>query len=246
MASLIHDDVIDRAETRRGRPAANATWGNHKAVLSGDYLWAVATSVLANDCDTEVIKILSDTSVRMIEGVVSELQSPDRDDLMSRYLEIIRLKTAELMAACCEVGAIVAGGGLQARAALSGYGRTLGMAYQITDDLLDLTGDPERLGKPVGGDLREGKMTSPTIFALQSATGPDRDRLLSIIRGDQADDDDLQFALDLVLDCGADERCMALASDYIDQAQDALSALAPSTARDQLEGFSRFMLARDH
>ena len=246
MASLIHDDVVDRADTRRGRPAANATWGNHKAVLSGDYLWAVATSVLANDGDTEVIRVLSDTSIKMIEGVVSELVSDDGDDLMDRCLEITRLKTAELMGACCEVGGIVAGEGWAVREPLSDYGRSLGMAYQITDDLLDLTGDPDTLGKPVGGDLREGKITLPIVFTLQSVNGRDRERLTSILDDGQIEDTDLQFALDLVCDCGAADRCRSLASDYIERAERALSSLPPSLARDQLQELDRFILSRDH
>jgi len=246
MASLVHDDVIDHADTRRGLPTANRAWGNHTAVLSGDYMWAAATSMLAQDGDVEIMKLLSETALAMIEGVVAELKEFDgTDNMRARYLEIVRLKTAELMSASCQAGAMLTQADPDMRASLGDYGLALGMAFQVTDDLLDILGDPARTGKPAGGDLREGKLTMPTILALKAATPGDAARLVDILQADELTADDLQFAKSLVVTTGAADATRRSASEYASRAREALQALPPSEALSRLDGLAEFILTRE-
>lgn len=175
-AMLIHDDVIDKAEIRRGRAAIHTLWGNEAAVMCGDFLFAAAFNILAKDGDIEVIRTMAQTSSQICEGEVLELQLTFNPNVTeSQCIEIARLKTAELMAAACKIGVMSVGAdGQQFVNALESFGRNLGIAFQIVDDVLDWEGSVEEIGKPVGSDLLEGKVTLPVRYILDSLAENER------------------------------------------------------------------------
>lgn len=245
MATLMHDDVIDGSDSRRGRTTPNAIWGNQVSVLTGDYMLAKAFSLLAPDGDTGITQALSCATVAMAEGEISQIESRgDWSAPAERYLSIIRDKTASFMSACCRIGAILAGGYQPAVEGLAQYGLNLGMAFQITDDLLDLVGDPVQTGKPVGADIREGKLTMPLILVLETAGTADRAALEQIIRGGAASED-IEFVQKLAVQTGAVGGTRETAAQYIEQAVEHLEALPASEARNCLEELARHVLQRE-
>lgn len=174
-ATLIHDDVIDKAEIRRGRAAVHTLWGNEAAIMCGDFLYATAFGILAGDGDIEVIRTMAHASSQVCEGEVLELQLAFNPHITEfQCIEIARMKTAELMAAACKIGVMSIGANGQVINALESFGRNLGIAFQIVDDVLDLEGSVEEMGKPVGSDLLEGKVTLPIRFALDSLSENER------------------------------------------------------------------------
>ncbi|MEW6673263.1 MAG: polyprenyl synthetase family protein [Thermodesulfobacteriota bacterium] len=174
-ATLLHDDLVDGAEFRRGRPVAHAKWGNAVAVLTGDYLLARALSIASETGSLKSIKIIAEITESMSQGEIQQLiNKGDLNLTEADYIEVIYRKTAVLMEGACRVGAILAGAPDREEQALSDYGRQLGLAFQMIDDLLDYTADTDELGKKVGADLREGKLTLPLIYAYSKAGGDDR------------------------------------------------------------------------
>jgi heptaprenyl diphosphate synthase len=170
MATLVHDDVIDNASTRRGFPTANSRWGNHSSVLTGDYLWARAFSSIATVAKHNMLKILTDVIAGMCEGEIVQMQeafNPNRDE--ADYRLRVAQKTADFIAASCELGAL--SGGLNDRdvAQVREYGYAIGMAFQITDDILDVVGDEKKLGKPIGSDVKNKKATYPSLVGLENS-----------------------------------------------------------------------------
>lgn len=246
MATLMHDDVIDGAESRRGRVTANYRWGNQISVLTGDYMLARAFTLLAGNGDLRVMQSVSVATTSMTEGEIRQIESrcnPEAD--RDTYLAIIRDKTAAFMSACCRIGAIIAGAPSSAEDALADYGMNLGMAFQITDDLLDLVGDPVLTGKPIGGDVREGKVTLPAILARNLATPDERAVLDAIIlKSDEVTASDVTFVRDLAERTGAIERTREAAVDFIHQAVAALRALPESGPRTALQDLAHSILDR--
>ena len=178
--TLVHDDIIDDAETRRGRMAAHSRWGNDVTVLLGDYLYIRSMAMALTQDTLEVVRLLCDVTLRMIEGELYQLtKTGDVDITEEEHLEIIRRKTAFLFSGCAEIGGLLGKSTPEQCAALRDYGFNLGIAFQIVDDVLDFTADERVLGKPIGGDLREGKVTLPVILLLQR-TGPE---VASLIQG---------------------------------------------------------------
>lgn len=168
-ATLIHDDVIDKADLRRGRATVHSLWGNEAAVMCGDFLYATAFNMLAKDGDVEVIRTMALASSQVCEGEVLELQLAFNPEITEEQcVEIARLKTAELMAAACKVGAMASGANGELISAMESFGRNLGIAFQIVDDVLDMEGSVEEIGKPVGSDLLEGKVTLPVRLTLDA------------------------------------------------------------------------------
>ena len=191
MASLIHDDVVDGSEERRGRPTANAQFGNQISVLVGDYLLAKSIYLAAREGNIDVICVFSKVTVGLSEGEVLQITAKgDVDTSEETYLTIIQKKTAGFIAGCCEVGAMLAGAAPEQVDALTRYGLNCGLAFQIADDLLDYTGDPHKTGKPQCGDLREGKMTLPLILTLRDVSEAERAHLLHILQEPEALSDD--------------------------------------------------------
>lgn len=245
MATLMHDDVIDGAESRRGRRTARSFWGNQVSVLTGDYMLSKATSLFGRDGDIRLIQMLSGATTAMTEGEIRQIEfQGNTGALCEQYLSIISDKTAEFMSVCCRLGVAIAGGSLGIEESLAEYGLNLGLAFQITDDLLDLIGDPEVTGKPVGGDIREGKITLPIILALEKTSHADRARVEQIVHGDGASSEDIAFVRRLVNEADAVEGTRSIAADYIKLAIENLGALPESDYRTSLEDLARHILRR--
>jgi octaprenyl-diphosphate synthase len=182
-ATLVHDDVIDDARTRRGRPSANAQWGNHTSVLAGDWLYMEAFQVALRERNFHVLDLLIGLTQMMVEGELLQLERIGRIHVTEAdCMELVDRKTACLFSVCAKLGALVAGADSQTEERLGDYAWNLGMAFQLVDDLLDFTSREKVLGKPVGNDLREGKVTLPLVYALEQASGEERRRVETILR----------------------------------------------------------------
>jgi octaprenyl-diphosphate synthase len=246
MATLVHDDVVDNTELRRGQPTANAVFGNGVAVLSGDYLLARAMRLLALDGDLRIIRAVSEITIQMSEGEVLEILSTGKADLsMETYLEILRKKTAVFVEGCCRVGAMVAQAPPRLEAALADYGYRLGMAFQIADDLLDYTGDPALTGKPRGSDLRDGRATLPFLLAWPQADAKDRKTLLAAFGNPALDDEAVLSVCDILRGYDAFERARCAAREQVETAERALALLPPSTAKDCFTALTAYVVQRD-
>lgn len=248
MASLIHDDVVDNAEERRGRPTASAAFGNQISVLVGDYLLAKSIYLAAREGNMDVIRVFSQVTVGLTEGEVLQITAcGDADTSEETYRQIIRKKTAGFIAGCCEIGAMLAEPSPAVLPALTSYGMDLGLAFQIADDLLDYTGDPKVTGKPQCGDLREGKMTLPLILTLAEMAPAERHDLLHILQEPEhlteAEVAQVQAAIRLH---DGHTRTAAVARRYVASAQDALHILPSSPYRDALISLAEYAVTRTH
>lgn len=245
MATLMHDDVVDGAASRRGRVTANHHWGNQVAVLTGDYMVARAFSTLSRDGDVRVMRALSQATVAMSEGEIRQIElRGDIRGLTREYYSIIGGKTAAFMSACCRVGAICADALPQDEEALADYGMNLGLAFQMTDDLLDLIGDPDITGKPVGGDIREGKVTLPVILAMQKAAPDDCTLIEGILSSAGTTPADVDLVRSLVEETGAVEATREAAANYIRRALESTRTLDRSAYRESLELLAEGILSR--
>jgi octaprenyl-diphosphate synthase len=244
-ASLIHDDVIDEAELRRGVPTVNASWGNKKSVLLGDYLYTLVVDMIAADGDLSVIRSVASTAASMARGEMN--QTLCRSELNveeQEYLNIITRKTASLISCCCRVGALLGSSRNGEVEALAEYGRNLGIAFQITDDLLDLTGNVQELGKTLGNDIREGRLTLPFIRAMDQAGEQDREWLSSAFRSGTVDEGVLERARSLVDRCQGIEYCRARAEEYSRACKKNLEALEASESRRSLAMLADYVVNR--
>ena len=244
-ASLLHDDVIDEAETRRKRITANRRWDNPTAILVGDHLFAKALKLAAEAEKPALITVLSDCIARLAEGQVLELtHQHDLETSYRTYLEIIIAKTAVLLAASTRVGAILAGVEPRQEEALRGFGLDLGVAFQMIDDLLDWAGEEAVVGKPVGQDIREGKATLPWIRALAGAAGRDREELLARAGRPGLDDRDWAWLKARVEELGGIDSSQAEAMGYRDRAKERLLIFEPSPARELLLELADYVCRR--
>ena len=180
-ATLVHDDIIDEAETRRGRPSANTQWGNSKCVLAGDWLYMQAFKVSLQERNFQVLDTLIDLTQAMVEGELLQIERLGKTITIDEHFELIHRKTAVLFSVCMKLGGILAGASEADQQKLADYGRNLGMAFQIVDDVLDLTASEEVLGKPVASDLREGKATMAVLHALEHCTPVERATIVSVL-----------------------------------------------------------------
>lgn len=234
-ATLLHDDVVDESALRRGAASANALFGNKASVLVGDFLFARSFQLMTADGSLQVMAILSEASATIAEGEV--LQMSTQNDLstpVDRYLEVIHGKTAALFAAACQVGAIVAGKGETEEKVLETFGTNLGMAFQLVDDALDYAADQQVLGKTVGDDLREGKITLPVLTAYGAATPEEREFWERVIEKNEQTADDLPHALELIARTGAIGATLERASEYAAKAVEALSFFPESELKSLL------------
>jgi octaprenyl-diphosphate synthase len=245
-ASLLHDDVLDNAETRRRKPAARHIWGNAAAVLGGDYLFARASAV-ALECDERGFgKALSEATARMVEGQLLEMKhTHDWHLRKEEYMEIIVSKTAELMAAACACGGILAGAGTPAIKSLRDFGLNMGIAFQLMDDVLDYSSCEEEFGKPVGKDLREGKITLPLIYALSGMGQEEIDRIAEPFRNQKAEGDAYEGLIRLVRNRGVLDVIRSEARTYADAAEGFLMAFPDSTFRERLRSMNAYLLERN-
>jgi octaprenyl-diphosphate synthase len=235
-ATLVHDDIIDEARLRRGRTSANARWGNNLTVLFGDYLYTKSMGIALDEGDLTILKVLSDTTLSMIEGEIIAIEKTgDISITCEEALEIIRRKTADLFSAACRLPAHFAPrGDLFAGERLAEYGRCLGVAFQLIDDLLDYTSSEQTVGKPVLNDLREGKLTMPLLLALPEATAAERDKIAAVLREREFKSVEPAEILVLVERANAIAKTRALARDYAGAARVALTSFPDSEAKEGL------------
>lgn len=247
-ATLLHDDVVDDSDLRRGKKAAKHVWGNNASILVGDFLFARAFTLMVETGNLEILKILSNASSVIAEGEVHQLAAASRTDLPTEeYLAIVEAKTAALFEAAAEAGALSSGpAGDDHAAALASYGKNLGLAFQIVDDALDYGGTTSVIGKAVGDDFREGKSTLPVIIARRRGSSEDQafwDRTLNI---DTQEEGDLAHAIYLIRSTGAAEATVAEAQAYADLAKAALRSLPTGVWRDALSDLADFCVSRAH
>jgi octaprenyl-diphosphate synthase len=246
-ASLLHDDIIDEATTRRGRRSVNSRWGNDITVLLGDFLYTKAMAMALSQDNLRILRLLSDVTLRLIEGEILEIErNGNMRVTVEDHVDTIRRKTADLFAACTRIGAILGGACDEREAALAAYGLNLGLCFQMVDDLLDFTAEEKTLGKPVANDLREGKVTLPMIFLLQRGGRAAEETVKAVL-------EDRGFArvsrdelVRLARDCGALDEARGMAERYADEARASLVGFEPSPYREALEALPGFILARDH
>ncbi|HTO87412.1 MAG TPA: polyprenyl synthetase family protein [Thermoanaerobaculia bacterium] len=235
-ATLVHDDIIDEASLRRGRTSANARWGNNLTVLFGDYLYTKSMGIALDEGDLTILKVLSDTTLAMIEGEIIAIEKIGSIQVTrEEALEIIRRKTADLFSAACRLPAHFApGGDLFAAERLAEYGRCLGVAFQLIDDLLDYTGNVEAVGKPVLNDLREGKLTMPLILALPRASAAEREKVAAVLRERDFKSVTSAEVLAIAERYEGIAETRALARDYAAAARVALGSFPDAEAKDGL------------
>ena len=244
-ATLLHDDVVDGAEFRRGRKAAHNLWGNQATILVGDYLYARALRIAVEEGNFEVLKVVTQTTLLMSEGEVLQLLNRDNTGLTEReYEEVIFRKTAALISAACECGGIMAGASDKEREILREFGRHLGLAFQITDDLLDYLGTSEETGKDLGTDFKEGKVTLPLLYALNRASEPDRTRLLSLLRDPEPSRETFREAVKIIERYGGFEYTRKRAESEVNKALSHLFVFDQNSTRDLLENLTRYILRR--
>ena len=244
-ATLLHDDVVDGSEMRRGKTAAHLIWGSAQSVLVGDFLFSRAFELMVETGSLRALKILSRASSVIAEGEVLQLtRAHDLKLSQAVYLEIIGAKTAELFAAAAEAGAVAAAADAARAASLRSYGLSLGLAFQLVDDALDYGGQSEVLGKNTGDDFREGKVTLPLLLAVQRTAGrEDAFWERTLVARDQTEGD-FKRAREIVLGAGAWRATLDLAGDYADAAKDALSVLPAGEWRTALEQLADFAVSR--
>jgi octaprenyl-diphosphate synthase len=235
-ATLVHDDIIDEARLRRGRTSANARWGNNLTVLYGDYLYTKSMGIALDEGDLTILKVLSDATLSMIEGELIAIEKTGSLQVTrEEALDIIRRKTADLFSAACRLPAHFAPqGDLVAAERLAEYGRCLGVAFQLIDDLLDYTGSEASVGKPVLNDLREGKLTMPLLLILPRVSSSERDRVATVVRERDFKSVAPAEILSLVERHNGIAETRALARDYAGAARVALGPFPDSEAKDAL------------
>jgi octaprenyl-diphosphate synthase len=244
-ATLLHDDVVDGSGLRRGRKTANMIWGNSASVLVGDFLFSRAFELMVEDGSLKVLKILSRASAVIAEGEVNQLSAQRRVETSEdQYLAIIGAKTAELFAAASKIAAVVAEADEATEAALDAYGRNLGIAFQLVDDAIDYASDTITMGKGVGDDFRDGKVTLPVILAHARGDAAEREFWRQAMLGHKNSDSDLAEAIALLNKHGAVADTLARARHYGQRAVDALSIFRASQARSALTEAVAFAVAR--
>ena len=246
-ATLLHDDVLDNAEVRRGIPAARVLWGNQASILVGDYLYTLAVCQAVKMENFEINYLLSTTCRRMSEGETLQLfHSRDLNLTEATYLQIIEYKTATLLSASCRLGGIIGDESDEKKEALSRYGRNLGMAFQVADDTLDYVADRARLGKSPGKDIKEGKITLPLLHLLQNCAPKERKELKQLIRKESLLKKDFSRVIGLMEEHGSIAYARQKAQDYANRAKNDLSVFSDSIHRQALCTVADYVVRRDH
>jgi octaprenyl-diphosphate synthase len=246
-ATLVHDDVIDAAEVRRGRPSSNVKWGNHTCVLAGDWLYMQAFQIALRERSFQTLDLLIGLTQMMVEGELLQLERIGKIEIgEADCMEIVDRKTARLFSVCARLGAIAGGGDAMVQEKLGEYAWNLGMAFQLVDDVLDFTAREKTLGKPVGGDLREGKVTLPLVYALERATSGERKLVDTILR--QRSYAGVPFAriLSLLEKYNAIERVRERAQSFTEKARLLISDFPDSPYQRALLAVTELVTERDH
>lgn len=245
-ATLLHDDVIDHAETRRGRPSANQVWGNSASVLVGDFLYSKSFQLMSADGDISVINLLSNTTNIMAEGEVLQLQKcGDIDITEKEYLSVIEKKTAVLISAACAVGALISRAPEAKIEAMARFGMRVGMAFQLTDDTLDYMAAEEEFGKAIGMDIKEGKITLPLIHALRKCSPEERKRIKKIVRESAKDGHAIGEITALIARHRGVDYALEKARTYIEEAKTYLEPFEDSQAKRALLTISDYIINRN-
>jgi len=245
-ATLIHDDVVDQAPLRRGRPSANARWGDDASILVGDHLYSKSFALMVQDGDAQVLETLARATVSMTEAEVFQLERKRSGTTCEAdYLRIITQKTASFMSACCRIGALLGRCGAEQVEGLTRYGLDVGIAFQISDDALDFVADQARLGKAVGADLREGKRTLPLIATLERAAPHERERIQTLLESHAPDRDEVEEIRRLVVKYEGIDYALERAHGYVQRAKDALGPFRDSEDKETLALIADFVVDRD-
>lgn len=243
-ASLIHDDINDGTDLRRGIPTANRKFGDSNALVAGDFLFVKAFRI-GGMYEWEIVKIIADACAKLAEGEVMQDSNRYNIDLsMEDYLTTIEKKTASLITACVKVGAVLSGSPSVMVNALANYAHSIGMAFQITDDILDVRETTERTGKPRGNDIREGQLSIVIIKALEMTDEINRRELQRIIRKNENTDQEIEMAVGIIMDTDALESAYAVAKEFADRAREELMTIPESEYRDNLELINEMIIER--
>lgn len=244
-ATLVHDDIIDGADTRRGRPSANTTWGNEKCVLAGDWLYMQAFRVALEERNLRVLDLLTLLTQQMVEGELFQIEKLGKTVVEAEYYDLIYRKTACLFATSMQLAGVLTGSSPETESALESYGRNIGLAFQIVDDVLDLTATEEILGKPVASDLREGKATLPVIHSMEHGTASDRRAIQLVLEDRNFDRVQHQEIVEILTRNRSVDYAMAAAFRYSEMARAALSFLPDNEFRRALLWVPEFVVARE-
>src|SRR3989454_8362771 len=246
-ATLIHDDVIDSAGTRRGRPSANARWGNHRSVLTGDWLYMQSFQMALEERNFRILDILIDLTQKMVEGELIQLEKIGRIDVTEEdALRLASYKPACLFSGCARLGAVLGGLENEREESLAEYGRYAGLAFQLVDDLLDFTASAEQLGKPVLSDLKEGKVTLPLIYAMENGHRDARELIARVLHEKEFDSVRPETIVALVQESGALDRARNLAHEYAGRAKACLNGGPDSEFARALGTLPDFILEREN
>ena len=244
-ATLMHDDVLDNGEIRRGKKTINSIWGNHASILVGDYLLSRCFEIMVQDGDLEVLQLLSSTSAKIAQGEVLQLQHKGEADLLEEtYIEIINLKTASLFSAATKTGACISGSNEKEKKALESYGRNLGLAFQIADDALDYYAKEKFFGKEIGKDFYEGKATLPLITIFQKGNEEEKEFLTDIMKKEKRTEEDFSEMLALIFKYKAVETSLKKAEYFVNVSYDALAIFPDNEDKRILQNLTSFSLNR--
>jgi octaprenyl-diphosphate synthase len=244
-ATLLHDDVVDRAFLRRGMASANSVWGDGASVLVGDFLFTKAFSMIVQDGNLRILGVISKGTTRMAEGEVMQLVktgSPETTE--EEYTFVVINKTAVLISAACQIGGILGDVSPEKEKALDDFGLYLGIGFQLMDDILDYTSEAQTLGKAIGKDLREGKVTLPLIHTLRACPAADREKIIGIIKDQNRREDDLRYVMTAVQNCLGIDYTVQRAETYIEQAKNCLSLFPPTEEKEALLAIADYTLQR--
>ena len=244
-ATLVHDDIIDEAQTRRGRPAANTQWGNSKCVLAGDWLYMQAFKIAVQERNFRVLDVLIELTQQMVEGELLQMDKLGTLISLDEYFDLIYRKTACLFSVCMRLGGILGGATPEQEDSLALYGRDLGMAFQIVDDVLDLTASERVLGKPVASDLREGKVTMAVIHALERCTREEKTQIQTVLRNRAFNGVTHREILGILSRCGSIEAAHSRAAQYAESARKAICTFPDSEFKRALLWAPEFVVARE-
>ena len=244
-ATLMHDDVIDNGEIRRGKKTLNSVWGNQSSILMGDYLLSKCFEMMVEDENLEVLKLLSSTSVKIAQGEILQLQHKGETDMLEEtYFKIISSKTAELFAAATKVGAILGNKNNKIKDALGFYGKNLGLTFQIADDTLDYNSDLNLFGKKIGNDFFEGKITLPIILLSQKVNNFEKNQIKEFFSKKNRDEKNFQIMLELIKKYNIVKECYKKAEHFINLASNSLNILENSEEKTIFENLTSFSLER--
>jgi octaprenyl-diphosphate synthase len=244
-ATLVHDDIIDEAQTRRGRPSANTQWGNSKCVLAGDWLYMQSFKIAVQERNFRVLDILIELTQQMVEGELLQMEKLGKCITLDEHLDLIYRKTACMFSICMRLGGILANVSADREQKLADYGRNLGMAFQIVDDVLDLTASEDVLGKPVASDLREGKVTFPVIYALERCQPAERQMVESVLRERAFNGVTHRDILSILSRYSAIDAASKMANNYAEDARHAICGFPDSEIKRALAWVPDFVVERN-